>query len=138
MTTLREMLGRLPPERREAIAKRTDELIAEELTLRDVRKALNFTQEQIARALNVKQANVSQMEMRADLLLSTLSSYIEAMGGTLELTARFENRPAIKLQGFAALSEQPHALTANRSPTGRAKRVGKKQTTGQEKNLARA
>jgi transcriptional regulator with XRE-family HTH domain len=116
MTTLQEMLSQLPPAEREAIAERTKELIAEELTLRDVRKALNFTQEQIARSLNVKQANISQMETRADLLLSTLRSYVEAMNGELELLVRFKDRPAVKLQGLAALKE-PEAEAAAISKT---------------------
>ncbi len=131
MTTLQEMLSQLPPEEREAISERTRELIAEELTLRDVRKALNLTQEQIARALNVKQANVSQMETRTDLLLSTLSSYIEAMDGELELVVRFKNRPAVKLQGLAALRE-PMA----KSDAGTARQGAKPRPAARQKKAS--
>jgi transcriptional regulator with XRE-family HTH domain len=63
-----------------------------EATLADVRRARKMTQEQLANALDVSQAQVSRVERQADLHLSTLRSYIEAMGGELVLVARFEGR----------------------------------------------
>ena len=61
----------------------------EQAALADLRKALNVSQEELARALGKSQAAVAQMEQRADMKVSTLRSTIEAMGGTLELVARF-------------------------------------------------
>lgn len=114
MATFREKFAQLPKERQAKINARAAELRAEELTLRDMRKALDFSQEQIARALKIKQANISQMEARADLLLSTLRSYIEAMGGELALIASFKDRPPVKIGGFADLCE-PDAPAPKRS-----------------------
>ena len=62
-----------------------------EQRLGDVRKARNLTQVQLARALEVSQAQVSRIEGQTDLYLSTLASYIEAMGGRLELAAVFDD-----------------------------------------------
>ena len=80
------------PEERAKVAARTQALIAEELTLRDLRQARRLTQERMAELMGVEQENVSRLERRADLLLSTLSSYVTAMGGTLRLIAEFPDR----------------------------------------------
>jgi len=111
-TTLKAMMDRLPAERRERVKARADELIAEELTLRDLRKARDLTQERMAELLDIGQDSVSRLEQRSDLLLSTLRSYVKAMGGSLELVARFPDRPAVTLSGLAGLS--PEAKRAPR------------------------
>ena len=80
-------------------------LIAEEMTLRDLRKARNQTQARVAEKLGINQENVSRIEQRSDLLLSTLSGYVEAMGGKLNLVAEFPDRPPVALTGIAALDE---------------------------------
>ena len=112
--SLDEILDKMPSERRARIAAMTAELAAEEKSLRDLRKAHALTQEQVARALDVKQVNVSQLEKRSDFLLSTLRSYIEAMGGTLELVAHFPGRQPVRLKGMGDISQ-----TAPRKETKR-------------------
>lgn len=102
-TTLKTMMDRLPTERRQRVKARAEELIAEELTLRDLRKARDLTQERMAELLHIGQDSVSRLEQRSDLLLSTLRSYVTAMGGTLELIARFPDRPAVVVSGLADL-----------------------------------
>jgi transcriptional regulator with XRE-family HTH domain len=74
-------------------------LIEEEMTLRDLRSVQHLTQKSMAEILGVEQDSVSRMERRADMLLSTMSSYVEAMGGKLCLIAEFPNRRpyAVKL-----------------------------------------
>jgi len=57
--------------------------------LADLRKALRFTQEQMAEQLRTSQRNVSSIERRADTYVSTLRRYIEAMGGEVVITAHF-------------------------------------------------
>lgn len=59
------------------------------LSLRALRKARTMTQEQLAETLSIAQGDVSKLERRADLYVSTLRRYIEAMGGELEIVARF-------------------------------------------------
>jgi transcriptional regulator with XRE-family HTH domain len=71
------------------------------MSLRDLRKARKLTQERLAEALNVGQDGVSRLEKRSDLLLSTLRSYVEAMGGSLSLVAEFPDRQPIILSGLA-------------------------------------
>jgi len=103
MTTLQERMGRLPKARRKKVEARAAELVAEEMSLRDLRKARRRTQVRMAKELGIKQDNVSRIERRTDLLLSTLSGYVAAMGGKLRLVAEFPDRPPVTLTGLAAL-----------------------------------
>lgn len=103
MKTLEEMLGKLPASRRRKIQRRTQELIAEEMTMRELRKARNITQVQMAKALGVKQEQISRIEKRTDLHLSTLRRSIEALGGELVLTARFPDSSPVQIKGFSEL-----------------------------------
>jgi len=100
MKTLTDVTSSLPDERRARVQARADELIAEEMTLRDLRKARDLTQVRMAERLGVGQDNISRLEGRADMLLSTLRSYVQAMGGSLELIARFPDRPDVNLVGL--------------------------------------
>lgn len=113
-TSLKTMMDRLPAERRKRVEARTEELIAEELTLRDLRKARDLTQERMAELLNIGQDSVSRLEKRSDLLLSTLRSYVSAMGGSLELVARFPDRPAVIVSGLTKLSQNDAPKRANK------------------------
>ena len=90
--TLEDYMEDFTQEERAMVAARGAELIEEELTLRDLRHAQHLTQERMAALMGVEQENVSRLERRADLLLSTLSSYVAAMGGKLRLVAEFPNR----------------------------------------------
>lgn len=98
--TLRSKLKKLPAARRKKINIRAKELVAEKMTLCDLRKALALTQADLSKKLHMKQEAISRLERRSDLLLSTLISYIEAMGGKLNITAKFPHRPPIKVTGF--------------------------------------
>jgi transcriptional regulator with XRE-family HTH domain len=93
----------LPPEQREQVEKRAAELIAEEMTLQDLRKAREFTQIRMGELLNMRQENVSRLERRADLLISTLQSYIAAMGGELSLVVEFKDRSPVKISGLTSI-----------------------------------
>lgn len=102
---LEEMMSDFSPERIEKIEKRAKELIDEHMTLQDIRKARQLTQEKMGRILGVGQDSVSRLEKRTDLHLSTLSNYIRAMGGSLKLVAEFPDRTPIVLEGLAELNE---------------------------------
>ena len=99
--SLDEMMAGLDPARRRKIEDRTADLIAEEMTLRELRKARQLTQVSVARELGISQDGVSRLEQRSDLLLSTLRRTVEAMGGRLSLIARFPDRPPVELSGIA-------------------------------------
>ena len=93
--------------RRNKIEARAAELIAEEMSLRDLREALTLTQVRIAEILGIGQDSVSRLEKRSDLLLSTLRSYVEAMGGRLSLIAEFPNREPVSLSGLTTMETKP-------------------------------
>jgi DNA-binding XRE family transcriptional regulator len=88
---LDQVLASLPAKRRAAIEVRADNLA----TLKDLRIAVEQTQQDLAVALGVGQDTISRLEKRSDMLLSTLRRYVEGMGGTLELVAQFPNRPPV-------------------------------------------
>ena len=96
-----EWIERLDPDRRRRVEERAAELIAEEMTLRELRKARRLTQAKVAAELGITQDGVSQLEQRSDLLLSTLRKTVEAMGGNLSLVARFPDRPPVQLLGIS-------------------------------------
>jgi DNA-binding XRE family transcriptional regulator len=89
MRNVNDIIRKLPAERRAKIAARSKELIGEEMALQHVRKALDLTQEQMALMLGIGQDSVSRIESRSDMLISTLRTYIEAMGGSLKVVAEF-------------------------------------------------
>jgi transcriptional regulator with XRE-family HTH domain len=101
--TLDDYLKKLPPARRAKVEQRAKELIAEELTLQELRKAKQQSQETMADLLGVKQAEVSKMERRTDMYLSTLRRYIEAMGGHLEIVASFPNASSVRIKNLHSL-----------------------------------
>ncbi|MDE0131839.1 MAG: XRE family transcriptional regulator [bacterium] len=96
-----DVISGLDPERRRRIEERAAELIPEEMTLRELRRARRLTQASIGRELGTSQDAISRLEKRSDLLLSTLRRTIEAMGGSLSLVARFPDRPPVELAGIA-------------------------------------
>ncbi|AFZ26955.1 Helix-turn-helix protein [Cylindrospermum stagnale PCC 7417] len=106
VTKLSDIMAKLPPARRAKIEARTQELIAENMTLQDIRKAKKLTQESMAEILGIRQDSVSRMEKRADLLLSTLRSYVKAMGGELKLVAEFPDRPPVIISALGELDDQ--------------------------------
>lgn len=80
------------------------ELLAHRQSLGALRRARTLTQVQLAKTLDVTQAQVSRIEHQADLYLSTLRSYLQAMGAELELIARFEDGTRVEL-ALAELTE---------------------------------
>lgn len=74
------------------------------LTLAEIRKARELTQKQLADALETTQPGISAIEKRTDLYVSTMRSYIEALGGRLELTAIFKDGP-VSIRTFGELDD---------------------------------
>ncbi len=104
-TRVSDYLAQLPRDEQEEIAASTAALIQEEATLRKVRDARNRSQEEIAQRLGVQQAAVSKLERRTDMYISTLRNLIQAMGGDLEIIARFPDQPPVRITQFNALSK---------------------------------
>ena len=83
-----ELRARMSPERRARNEARARELLAE-MPLQQLRQARQMTQTRLAEVLEMDQGNISKLEKRTDMYLSTLRSYVEAMGGELEIRAVF-------------------------------------------------
>lgn len=116
--TLEDKMAALTPDRRQKIEAMTAELVAEEASLRDLRQAMAMTQEHLAELLQIRQESVSRIEKRHDLLLSTLQSYVKAMGGQLRLVAEFPGRPPVVLKGLESVNAESRneTTTPGRSP----------------------
>ena len=113
--TLKDKMRGLSPARRKKVEARTAELVKEQMTLQELRRARKLTQVSVARELGITQDSVSRLEQRSDLLLSTLRKTVEAMGGNLSLVAEFPDRDPVILSGIA--EDKPT------KPTGRKRAV---------------
>lgn len=88
----RRLVDELPPERRERIEAHTQALVQEYGLLKALRRNRRVSQEQLAALMGIRQASVSKIENQADMRLSTLRRYVEALGGQLEVRIRFPDR----------------------------------------------
>lgn len=92
-----EIIRKLRPAERKKVKERAAEIIAEEMSLRDLRKARKLSQARVAKTLGITQDSVSRLERRSDLLLSTLRKTIKAMGGDVRIVAEFPDRAPVVL-----------------------------------------
>ena len=99
-----ELTKNFSPERRQRIDDITTQMIAE-MPLHELRRARALTQQDLAKALNVNQPAVSKLEQRTDAYISSLRSYIEAVGGKLKITAEFPEGE-IGITNFAQLADE--------------------------------
>src|SRR5476649_1839405 len=99
-----QLRARMAPEAREE-AEAEARRLGEAMDLAEVRRALKLSQDEIAQTLQIGQGAVAKIEKRADMYVSTLRRFIEAMGGELEIVARFPNH-SVKIRNFADLNEK--------------------------------
>jgi DNA-binding XRE family transcriptional regulator len=111
-TNVEDKIGKLGGAQRKKVEARAAALIAEEMTLRELRHARKLTQVRMAKRLGITQDSVSRLEKRSDLLLSTLRKTVEAMGGSLSLVAEFPDRGPVVLSGIA--QDEPPSRTGRR------------------------
>src|SRR5271168_888725 len=105
--TLKDKMNELSPAQRKKVEARAAELIAEEMTLRELRHARKLTQVKMAKTLGVTQDSISRLEKRGDPWLSRLRKTVEAMGGNLSLVAEFPDRAPVVLSGIAGGNPNP-------------------------------
>jgi hypothetical protein len=104
----RDLRNKMSPERRESNEAATKAML-QEMALHELRQARAKTQQDVARALQVNQPAVAKLEQRADIYVSNLRRYIdlrryiEALGGTLEITARFPDA-SVSIKNFSELA----------------------------------
>ena len=101
-----DYMKRLSEEDRQMVLSMAKELIAEEKTLRQIRRAREYSQVTLAELLGMNQGDLSKFERRTDAYLSTIRRYIEAMGGTLELVATFPDTGPVKIANIGALADE--------------------------------
>jgi predicted transcriptional regulator len=89
-----ELTEGFTPERRARVAAKAAGL-REAMTLEELRKARSLSQEDVAASLTVGQPAVVKLEKRTDMHVSNLRRYIEALGGTLEITAHFADTAVV-------------------------------------------
>jgi hypothetical protein len=92
-----------------AVKQRAAELIAEELTLREMRRARKLTQMRLSKKLKIGQEGVSRIEKRSDLYISTLRSYVEGVGGKLKLVVELPDRLPVILAGLGEPQREKRA-----------------------------
>lgn len=90
-------------------AKEKTRMMLEAMPLQELRQARALSQDEIAKALGIKQAAVSKLERRTDMYLSTLRKFVEALGGRLEIVAHFPEGD-ISVEQFEALDEKKAGL----------------------------
>ncbi len=116
MITYNDYKKKLTPEQRSRVEELARKLIAEEKSLREVRKAREYSQVTLAALLDMNQGDLSKFERRTDAYLSTIRRYIEAMGGHLELIATFADTDPVKIVNIGDLDpgeEELFLLGAN-------------------------
>ncbi len=105
----KDLLDKMSPESRKRIELRTNELLLE-MELRDLRKALDLTQEHLADVLEMKQSAISRIEHQSDMFMSTLRSILSAMGATLKIVASFPEGD-VQINLFEERSEKETATS---------------------------
>jgi transcriptional regulator with XRE-family HTH domain len=103
MINYKDYKKKLTPAQRLKVEELARKLIAEEKTLREIRKAREYSQVTLAELLGMNQGDLSKFERRTDAYLSTIRRYVEAMGGTLELVATFPDTGPVKIANIGDL-----------------------------------
>lgn len=108
---LSELRKKIDPEVQAAARAKAVEIVAE-MSLAETRKKRGISQAFVAKVMGIGQPNVSKIEAREDSLVSTLSSYIEALGGTLEISAKFPDGEEVKITQLTGASRQAPPRTS--------------------------
>lgn len=95
-----ELRAKMDPERRARNFARSQHILLE-MSLKELREALNVSQEDLAARQNIRQTNVSKLEKRSNVYISTLKSTIEALGGRLDIIAHFPEGD-VKITNFSS------------------------------------
>jgi transcriptional regulator with XRE-family HTH domain len=99
----KELLAKMSPEVRARSEAKTQRML-QDMSLDELRAARTLTQENLCARLQVKQSTISKLERRADMYISTLRHFIEALGGELEIRAVFPDREDVRITQFRGLS----------------------------------
>lgn len=125
-----ELKATLPPDSIARIDARFRETMSR-LRLSDIREAVGHTQVELAAQLKLGQASVSKIESAADMYLSTLRRYIEALGGELVVSAKFPEGTVVPIESLSSTPKKKRARTVGKKKmakkkSGNAKSAGRK------------
>ncbi|AWN40988.1 XRE family transcriptional regulator [Methylobacterium durans] len=120
---LDDVIAALPEERRDAVEARFQRLKDEVESLGELRRLAGRAQAEIASALQIKQPSVSKIEKQADMYLSTLRSYVEAVGGQLELIVRLPAHAPVRLETLGDMTAAKARAGSGAKATGRRPRA---------------
>ena len=98
-----ELRAQMSPAARQRADQQAEAMLAE-MPLNELRQARGLSQKMLAEVLHVQQPSIAKIEKRTDMYISTLRSHIEAMGGELEVVARFPDG-AVKISNFAEIGK---------------------------------
>nr|WP_062493525.1 XRE family transcriptional regulator [Gluconobacter potus] len=104
-----DIITALPPEEQTVIDASCQDMKQTVEGLRELRQIAGKAQAEIASTLNIKQPSVSQLEQQTDMYLSTLRSYVAAVGGELQLMVKLPQRPALRIHQLGDAGASPHA-----------------------------
>jgi DNA-binding XRE family transcriptional regulator len=90
MIPFNDLMKKLPPEVRDAAEERYQEL-RREVLIKQLRESMKVTQAQLAKRTGIKTPNLSRLERQKDMQIATLRKIVTALGGKLELVARFDD-----------------------------------------------
>jgi DNA-binding XRE family transcriptional regulator len=88
------------------------------MALDELRNAKQLTQQDMAELLDVPQSSISRIEQRADMYLSTLRNYVQAMGGILQIQAVFPEGGAVIISRFGDYEDQPYVVSVRTEDGG--------------------
>ena len=120
------VIRKLSAAERERVKRRAAEIIAEEMTLRDLRKARKLTHARVAKALGITHDSVLRPEKRTDLLLSTLRKTVHALGDSVRIVAEFPDRSSAVLSELSA-GDRPRKSSRRRSRRGNSLRGNRRR-----------
>lgn len=103
--TLEEVMASLPADQLAEIDARYQEMLRQIEGLGELRRLAGLAQADVARALDIKQPSISKIEHQADMYISTLRDYVEALGGRLDIVVTLPGHPPLRLDGLGDLRE---------------------------------
>jgi transcriptional regulator with XRE-family HTH domain len=119
--TYREIRQEFSPERQQKISAGAAKINVGLKILSTVRQAAGITQEELAELLDVGQSHISQMESRDNITLATLISAIAAMGGSIDLTVKFPEKPSVQFSQIETLFPEKSVVDRHITETHLAK-----------------
>jgi transcriptional regulator with XRE-family HTH domain len=109
-----ELRSKMSPERRRRNKAEADRMLLD-MTLQELRQNVGeLSQADVAEMLEVTQGYVSKLERQEDMLVSKLYAYVEALGGEVEIRARFPNDKEVQINQFREIEKLKKALTATK------------------------